>query len=128
MTIGAIILDIILIICAIVIIIICFLEDKVEGLISIIASLIIMGGVVGAQFWFYNNTAEGNRALKTQESNLKNGIERIVTVYDVNGQVIQKYEGKFDITYDNSRILFDDENGKRHTIYYATGTITIDEK
>ena len=27
-----------------------------------------------------------------------------------------------------SYILFDDEEGKRHIIYYTTGTITVDEK
>lgn len=128
MTIGAIILDIVLILGAIGIILVSFTEDKVYGLIAIIITLIIMGGIVAFQFWFYKNTAEGNRAIKSQESNFNNGIERIVTVYDLNGQVIQKYEGKFDVTYDNSRILFDDENGKRHTIYYTTGTVIIDEK
>lgn len=128
MTIGAIILDIVLILGAIGIIIVSFIEDKVDGLIAIIITMVIMGGIVAFQFWFYKNTAEGNRAIKSQESNLNNGIERIVTVYDLNGQVIQKYEGKFDVTYDNSRILFDDENGKRHTIYYTTGTVIIDEK
>ena len=29
---------------------------------------------------------------------------------------------------DENRILFDDEDGKRHVIYYPTGTIIIDEK
>ena len=29
--------------------------------------------------------------------------------------------------YDDDRILFDDENGLRHIIYYPTGTVIIDE-
>ncbi len=62
------------------------------------------------------------------KSNTAGGITRIVTVYDVNGKEIQKYEGKFDVAYDSNRIKFDDEQGKRHIIYYTTGTITIDEK
>ena len=128
MTILVIILDVILLIGAITIIVCCFLCDKVYGLISVIVCLVIMGAIIGFQFWYYSNTAQGSRALKTQESSLNNGIGRIVTIYDVNGQVIQKYEGKFDVTYDSSRILFDDENGKRHVIYYTTGTVTIDEK
>lgn len=95
------------------------------------------GCVVGAficiiimivMIWYFQNTATGRRAFKSQESNFNNGIERIVKVYDVNGQLITQYDGKFDITYDNDRILFDDENGKRHVIYYPTGTVTIDEK
>ena len=78
--------------------------------------------------FYYNCTAGGKRAYKTQESNLSNGIYREVTVYDMEGDIIKTYSGKFDITYDNDRILFDDEKGKRHIIYYPTGTITIDEK
>ena len=81
-----------------------------------------------AMRWYFNNTATGRRAFKSQESNFSNVIERIVKVYDVNGKSITEYDGKFDITYDNDRILFDDENWKRHIIYYPTGTVTIDEK
>ena len=81
-----------------------------------------------AMHWYFNNTAAGRRAYKSQESNFNNGIERVVRVYDVNGQLITEYDGKFDITYDNDRILFDDQNGKRHVIYYPTGTVTVDEK
>lgn len=77
---------------------------------------------------YYKNTESGKRALKSQESNFNSGIERIVTIYDVNGNVIKQYEGKFDVEYDDDRILFDDENGKRHVVYYTTGTVAIDEK
>ena len=48
-------------------------------------------------------------------------------MYDMNGGLIQEYSGKFDIDYDDDRIIFDDENNKRHVIYYPTGTIIIDE-
>ena len=79
-------------------------------------------------FWYYNNTESGMRAMKDQESNFGDGINRVVTVYDVNGNVIATYEGRFDIETDkDSYILFDDEDGFRHVIYYTTGTITIDE-
>ena len=44
------------------------------------------------------------------------------------GDLIQEYEGKFDIEYNEHRIKFDDENGKRHLIYHDTGTVIIDEK
>ena len=58
---------------------------------------------------------------------INKGIDRTVKVYDVNGKLIQEYDGKFDIEYDDDRIVFDDENNKRHIIYYPTGTIIIDE-
>lgn len=96
----------------------------------------IVGGVVAAVLiifllagmrWYYNNTAQGQRAFKTQESNFKNGLQRTVKVFDVNGNIIYQYDGKIDIEYDECRILFDDEDGKRHVIYYTTGTVLIEE-
>lgn len=96
----------------------------VGALIGIILSLVLLFGML----WYYNNTASGARAYKTQESNFSMGIERTVTVYDIEGDIIQQYEGKFDIEYDDDRILFDDEKGLRHIIYYPTGTVIIDEK
>lgn len=93
-------------------------------IIGVVLSALFLIGMV----WYFNNTADGARQLKSQQSNFNGGIERTVTVYDVNGQQIQKYEGKFDVDYDDNRIIFDDENGKRHVIYYPTGTVIIDEK
>ena len=93
------------------------------GVIGLVISLFILMGM----FWYYNNTADGARALKSQESNFNMGIKRKVTVYDMEGDVIQEYEGKFDVEYDNDRILFDDDKGLRHIIYYPTGTVIIDE-
>ena len=92
-----------------------------------IAVVLCIGLFVGMNA-YYNNTESGKRALKSQKSNFNSGIERTVTIYDVNGKVIKQYEGKFDVEYDDDRILFDDENGKRHVVYYTTGTVAIDEK
>lgn len=95
----------------------------IGGLIGFILSLFVLIGM----FWYYNNTAAGARAYKTQESNFNMGIERKVTVYDATGNILKEYEGKFDVEYDDDRILFDDEKGLRHVIYYPTGTVIIDE-
>ena len=92
-----------------------------------IAVILCVGLFIGVNA-YYNNTESGKRALKSQESNFNSGIERVVTIYDVNGEVIKQYDGKFDVEYDDDRILFDDENGKRHVVYYTTGTVAIDEK
>ena len=67
-----------------------------------------------------------NRSRKKSSQN-SGGIERRITVYDVEGDVIAKYEGRFDIEYDDDRILFDDEEGLRHIIYYPTGNVIVDE-
>lgn len=125
---GVILLNIILLTVAIGIIISCFYCEIKYGIIALVISVIIMVGIIAGEIWYFNNTAAGTRAKKSIKSDLENGIERSVKVYDVEGDLIQQYDGKFDLTYDSSRILFDDENGKRHIIYYTTGTVIIDEK
>ncbi len=89
----------------------------------IIGAIMIVGPIV------YSNTESGKRALKDQKSNFNSGIERVVSVYDVNGKLIEKYEGRFDVEKDHDNyILFDDEEGRRHIIFYKTGTVIVDEK
>lgn len=96
----------------------------VGGLVGLIVCSILLGALL----WKFNYTESGKRAMKTQRSELLGGIERSVRVYDVQGDLITEYEGKFDIDYDAERIIFDDENGKRHIIYFSTATVVIDEQ
>lgn len=94
-----------------------FIAGLTIGLVLIITSIV------------YFNTAAGQRAYKDQQSNFNvNQITREVIVYDINGDVITTYTGKFDIETDNEKyILFDDEDGLRHIIYYTTGTVIVNE-
>jgi len=96
---------------------------KKRALIGTILAVVI---IVGLIIWWFFGTAAGSRSLKTLRSNVS-GIERTVTVYDINGNILREYNGRFDVEYDESRILFDDEDGKRHVIYYTTGTVIIEE-
>ena len=93
------------------------------AIISFLICLIMWGCAV----FYYTHTESGKRAVKTEKSNLSGGITREVKVYDMEGDLIQSYKGKFDVDYDNDRIIFDDEKGMRHIIYYPTGTVIIDE-
>ena len=89
----------------------------------LLGAALIIGPII------YSNTEAGKRALKDQKSNFGDGIERTIKVVDISGDVIQEYSGKFDVETDNDRyILFDDQDGKRHIIYFGTSTIIIDEK
>ena len=53
-----------------------------------------------------------------------------MTVYDMEGEQLAVYKGKFDIEEKQEegvvKVKFD-MDGKRHIIYCSTGTVTIDE-
>lgn len=129
MTIGMIILNSTLTLCLLILgVAIAVLAESIPGkILGVIICIAITVGIWVAGWFYCTHTEGGKRALKTQQSNLNGGIERRVLVYDVSGNVIADYQGKFDIEYDDDRILFDDEEGLRHIIYYPTGTVIIDE-
>lgn len=99
-----------------------------DSIIGIVITAAITVAICGGLLWFLYGTEAGSRAIKDTKSNIDGGIERVITVYDVSGEVVKQYEGKFDVDYDSERIRFDDEKGKRHVIYYKTGTVIVDEK
>ena len=129
MTIGVIILCSVLALSLLILgVVIAVCAESIPGkILGIIVCIAIAVGIWGAGWFYCNHTERGKRAIKTQQSNFGGGIERKVTVYDIEGDVIAEYRGKFDVAYDNDRILFDDENGMRHIIYYPTGNVIIDE-
>lgn len=126
MTIGGIILGIIISLLLIIGTIL-FLGHR-SPVATVIVAIVLVAVLWTGLFWYYNNTASGARAIKDQQSNFNNGIERRIVVKDYSGNIIAEYEGKMDIETNNENyILFDDEEGKRHIIYNTTGFILIDE-
>lgn len=95
--------------------------------IAIVVIISIVVAILLEVLFYYNHIEEGRRAFHTLESNLTGGLNRTVRVYDVEGELIVEYTGRFDVDHDESRILFDDENGDRHVIYYSVATVVIDE-
>ncbi len=67
------------------------------------------------------------RFQKTWDSNMDGGLNREIVVYSATGDEVWRFSGKFDVEYSSGRILFDDENNKRHTIYFENGTVIINE-
>lgn len=126
MTVGGIIFCVI---CSIFVILLgVLIGSNTKPIVGILVCGILATGIWGGAHWYYNNTASGARAIKDQQSNFNNGIERHIVVKDYSGGVIAEYEGKMDIETDNETyVLFDDEEGKRHIIYNTTGFILIDE-
>jgi amino acid permease len=93
------------------------IENIAGKIISAVAAVLLIIGLFVGFRWYYQNTASGQRALIDQQSDLGNGLERTVTVYTANGEIIAQYTGKIDIEgNDGGYVLFDYE-GKRYTYY-----------
>ena len=85
---------------------------------KIFAGVTIVGiilGIGGCQSW--------ERNMKSLSSDIAGGLNRTVTVYDYNGQVIRQYAGKFDVSESENEVYFDID-GKRVIIH---GGIVINE-
>lgn len=76
-------------------------------MLAILAAAILLAGC----------TASQKRELKTFQSNWSGGLDRIVVVYNLDGTVRAKYEGKIDVQpSEGGKVLFDFE-GKRYAYY-----------
>lgn len=63
--------------------------------------------------------ASCDRQLKSCNSDLNGGLERVVNVYSHDGDLIATYEGKIDIdNNENGSVMFD-LDGKRYVYYNA---------
>lgn len=99
-------------------------------IIALIIEVVLIVAVVGGCAAYHTKTESGKRSIKTWQSETSGGIDRTVTVYDINGEEVAKYTGRFDVEESSQegvvKIKFDC-NGKRHIIYAQTGTVLIDE-
>ena len=80
---------------------------------------IIMLVIIVAVIALFLNTASFKRYFKSIRSDFSGGLNRTVTVYDYNGQVIKQYDGKFDIQENDTKVFFDMDDGRRINIYNA---------
>lgn len=98
--------------------------------IVLLMELVLMIAVVGGCAIYNTRTETGKRHIKSWESETSGGIDRTITVYDIEGEEVAKYSGRFDIEESSQegvvKIKFDCD-GKRHIIYAQTGTVLIDE-
>ena len=65
-----------------------------------------------------------NRELKSFESDISGGLDRTVTVYSYDGDILGQWSGKFDVS-ESERETYFDVNGKRVIIH---GGIVINEE
>ena len=110
---------VIILICLIIVIAACIMyaiDTPIATTIGTRVTIAICFATILGFLWYYANTADGQRAMLDQKSNLQNGIERIVTVYTADGKQLAQYKGKIDISDNDGYVKFDFD-GKRY-IYY----------
>ena len=115
--------------CAVIILIIaigvaCSAENTVVTIVSILTAVALCFGVYEGIHWLMNNTAGGQRAIKTQESNFNGGLERTVTVYSYDGDILGEWSGKFDVTENDQETFFDIDG---HRVIIQGGIIINEE-
>lgn len=107
------------------------LELKKRGaIITTVISMVLAIAIACLLFWHLYYTESGKRAIKSFHSEVGGGLYRTVKVYDMQGEQIAEYKGKFDVEENQTdgvtKIKFD-VGGERHIIYCSTGTVIIDE-
>lgn len=78
---------------------------------------VILGGMTGC--------ASFSRCMKSINSDISGGLDRTVTLYDYQGDVLGSWSGKFDISEDDNEIYFDDADGKR--VIIQGGVVVCEE-
>ena len=81
----------------------------------------------GACFTVFNmlGCASCSMTMKSIGSDFDGGLDRTVTLYNYNGEVLDSWSGKCDMSSSGEEIYFDDENGKRVIIH---GGIVVAEE
>lgn len=70
-------------------------------------------------FFVFSGCASCDRQLKSCNSDINGGLERVVNVYSYDGDLIATYEGKIDIDNNQNGSVMFDLNGKRYVYYNA---------
>ena len=86
---------------------------KIIFTVTLVLGVVCMSGCASTQ-----------RTIKSIGSEISNGLERTVTVYDYSGNEIKSWTGKFDVSSSENEVYFD-KDGKRVIIH---GGIVINEE
>lgn len=111
MTVGAIVLLVILGIVGAFVSGMFLTDDPETGVIVLLVCIMIWVGVFFGFRWYYGSTASGARAIKDQQSNFNQGLNREITITAEDGREIYHYTGKCDIETQDRYILFEGDDG-----------------
>lgn len=95
-------------------------KNFVKIFCTIVAIICILICLTGCASW--------DSAMKDWDSELSGGLDRTVKVYSQTGELLSEYEGKINIEYDESRVIFQIDGDKRIAIYSDTAIVVVEEK
>ena len=79
----------------------------------IVIAIILSIGIIAS--WLSFGTASAQRMRKSLKSDVTGGLNRTLSVYSYDGNLIDSFTGKFDVERSDEGLMFD-LNGKRVTI------------
>jgi hypothetical protein len=129
LTIGEWIIIVVIFVIGILFILTAIWNDKtIEGVIAIVATILICILMIIGFNWRHTKTASGIRSYKDYTSELSNGINREIIITAEDGRQIFYYKGKVDVEEKDGYIRFESEEGARYIINYGVqDTIIIRE-
>lgn len=92
-------------------------ETKRKKAVVVLIAIALVVALFCGFTWYFNCTADGQRQMVDQQSNLTNGLDRTITVYTSDGKVIREFTGRIDIEANDGGYVKFDFNGKRYTYY-----------
>jgi len=101
-------------------------DTRGKAILAIAIALVLVAAWAVGLFWYFGHTASGQRALTDQKSELAGGLDRVVTIYTADGDVIAQYSGKIDIEANDGGYVKFDFEGKRY-VYYNCFVETVAE-
>lgn len=69
--------------------------------------------------FIFAGCASCDREMKSCNSDINGGLQRIVNIYSLDGTLLATYEGKIDIDDNTNGSVMFDMNGKRYVYYNA---------
>lgn len=94
-----------------------FFDSYVGKCVSVIVSIVLTILLYCGCNWYFTSTASGKRAMIDERSELNNGLDRVVTIYTADGNVLAEYEGNIDIEANDGGYVIFDYDGKRYMYY-----------
>lgn len=92
-------------------------DSQVSKCVSVMVSIVLTILLYCGSNWYFTSTASGKRAMIDQRSELNDGLDRIITIYTADGNVLAEYEGNIDIEANDGGYVIFDYDGKRYMYY-----------